>query len=66
MARMKKKRGNIYVCADSKKATIRKPKLLLGAYQHILAINLSTKGVDIASVNMWSHKDSWKTHGMNH
>ena len=53
------------MCVESRKGTIRKPKFLLGAYQHTIAIDLSTKGVDITLVNMRSHKDSWKTQGIH-
>ena len=52
MARVKEKRGNIYVCAESRKATIRNLKFLLAVYEHTIGINLSKKGMDIAFFNV--------------
>ena len=46
--KVKMKSGNIDVCAENRKTTIRNSKLLLFAYEHTLAINLSKKVVDIA------------------
>ena len=56
---MKEKRGNIYVCSESRKATKRKPKYLLGVYQQTISINLPTKEVERWTLHeyMWSHKD---------
>ena len=48
MTRMKEKRGNIDVCTESRKATVRKLKFLLVVYEDTIAINLSKKGVDVA------------------
>ena len=46
MAKVKKKRGNIDVCSESKKAVIRNLKFLLVVFKHTIARNLSKKGVD--------------------
>ena len=48
MTRVKEKRGNIYVCTESRKATIRNLKILLAVSEYTIAIILSKKGVDIA------------------
>ena len=48
MTRMKEKRGNIDVCTESRKATVRKLKFLLVVYEDTIGINLSKKGVDVA------------------
>ena len=48
MTRVKEKRGNIYVCTESRKATIRNLKILIAVYEYTIVINLSKKGVDIA------------------
>ena len=48
MTRVKEKRGNIYVCTESTKATIRNLKILLAVSEYTIAIILSKKGVDIA------------------
>ena len=39
---MKEKRENVDVCRESRKATIRNSKFLLGAYEHTIA-SLSKK-----------------------
>ena len=52
MAKVKKKRGNINVCSEGKKAIIRNLKFLLVIYKHSIARNLSKKGVDIASAKV--------------
>ena len=49
MARVKEKRENIHVFAESRKAIIRNLKFLLNVCEHAIAINLSKKRVDIAS-----------------
>ena len=49
MERVKEKRENIDACAESRKATIRNLKFLQVVCEHTIAINLSKKGVDIAS-----------------
>ena len=49
MARVKEKRENIDVCAESRKATIRNSKFLLDFYEHAIGRSLSKKRVDIAS-----------------
>ena len=47
MARVKEKRENIDVCAESRKATIRNSKFLLDVYEHTIARSLSKKKEDI-------------------
>ena len=54
MARVKKKRGNSYVRAESRKATIRNLKFFLAVYEHTITINLSKEGVDISSFKVIS------------
>ena len=49
MTRVKEKRENIDVRAESRKATIRKSKFLLDVYEHTIVRSLSKKRVDIAS-----------------
>ena len=51
MARVKEKRENIDMRAESIKTTIRNSKLLLVAYQHTIARKFSKKEVNIASVD---------------
>ena len=48
MARVKEKRENIDVRAESRKATIRNSKFLLDVYEQTIARSLSKKRVDIA------------------
>ena len=48
MARAKKKKGDIDVCAESRKATVRNLNFLLVLYEYTIAISFSGKGVDIA------------------
>ena len=48
MARVKEKRENIAVRAESRKATIRNSKFFLDVYEHTIARSLSKKRVDIA------------------
>ena len=48
MARVKEKRENIDVRAESRKATIRNSKFLLDVYEHTIARSLSKKRVEIA------------------
>ena len=50
MPRVKEKRGNIYVCGERRKTTIRNLNFLLAVYEYTIATNLSKKGVDIAFV----------------
>ena len=47
MARVKEKRENIDVRAESRKATIRNSKFLLDVYEHTIARSLSKKKEDI-------------------
>ena len=47
MARVKEKRENIDVRAESRKATIRNSKFLLDVYENTIARSLSKKRVDI-------------------
>ena len=49
MARATEKMGNIDVCAEGGKATVRNLKFLLVVCEHTITINLSKKWVDIAS-----------------
>ena len=48
MERVNEKRGNIYVCAESRNATTRNLKVLLAVYEQTIAINLSKKRINIA------------------
>ena len=48
MVRVKEKKKDIDVCAESRKAAIRNSKFLLDVYEHTIARNLSKKRVDIA------------------
>ena len=52
MARVKEKRENIDVRAESRKSTIRNSKFLLDVYEHTIARSLSKKRVDIAPFNV--------------
>ena len=54
MARVKEKGGNIYVCAESRKATIRNSKFLLAVYEHTIGIKLSKNRMDILFFNVTS------------
>ena len=49
MARVKEKKENIDVRAESRKARIRNSKFFLDVYEHAIARSLSKKRVDIAS-----------------